>query len=70
MCKAKVKYAGAKLQKQNIKLHTEMQRRLRQLHPATVYVTLREHCTKLFLIFLLLLQPTNAQLIPQKCIPQ
>jgi hypothetical protein len=50
MCKTEVKYTGARLQKHYFQLHRETQRRLRQLHPVTVYVTLREQCTNLFII--------------------
>jgi hypothetical protein len=52
MCKTEVKYTGARLEKNNFKSHTETQRRLRQPHPVTVYVTLREQCTNLFYILL------------------
>jgi len=52
MCKTDVKYTGARLQKHNFQSHVETQRR-RQLHPLTVYVTLREQCRKIFFLFYL-----------------
>jgi hypothetical protein len=52
MYKTDVKYTGARLQKHNFQSHVETQRR-RQLHPLTVYVTLREQCRKIFFLFYL-----------------
>jgi hypothetical protein len=47
MRKTDVKYTGARLQKHNFQSHVETQKR-RLLYPVTVYVTLREQCTKIF----------------------